>query len=82
MGKTLAKSPADREETWSEAGGQLRAEIWEGVVLPDGIPNERAKIFNMYAIYDLTYTTPWLLSTPLKLKAVTVKAIYQDRWPV
>ena len=36
----------------------------------------------MYAIYDPAYTTPWLLATPLHLKAATVKAIYQDRWPV
>ena len=36
----------------------------------------------MYAIYDPAYTSPWLLATPLKLKAATVKAMYQDRWPV
>jgi hypothetical protein len=36
----------------------------------------------VYAIYDPAYTTPWLLATPIKLKSVTVKAIYRDRWPV
>jgi len=36
----------------------------------------------VYAIYDQAYTTPWLLATPLQLKAATVKAMYQDRWPV
>jgi hypothetical protein len=82
QGKTLAKSRPDREETWSENGRQMRAEIWEGLVLPDVIPNPQAKTFNVYAIYDPAYTTPWLLATPLKLKAATVKAIYQDRWPV
>jgi hypothetical protein len=80
--KTLAKSSADREETWSEAGRQMRAEIWEGLVLPDVTPGPQAKTFNVYAIYDPDYTTPWLLAVPLKLKAITVKAIYQDRWPV
>ncbi len=80
--KTLAKSLPEREETWNEAGRSLRAEIWEGVVLPDVTPDEQAKTFNVYAIYDPAYTTPWLLATPLKLKADTVKAIYQDRWPV
>ena len=80
--KTLAKSSPDRIETWSEAGGQMRAEIWEGIVLPDVPPDPQAKTFNVYAIYDPAYTTPWLLAIPLKLKAVTVKAIYQDRWPV
>jgi hypothetical protein len=80
--KTLAKSLPDRVETWSEAGCEMRAEIWEGVVLPDVIPDNQAKTFNVYAIYDPAYTTPWLLALPLKLKATTVKAIYQDRWPV
>ena len=80
--KTLAKSLPDREETWSEAERLMRAEIWEGVVLPDVTPNEQAKTFNVYAIYDPAYPTPWVLATPLKLKATTVKAIYQDRWPV
>ena len=80
--KTLAKSLPDREETWSEAERLMRAEIWEGVVLPDVTPNQQAKTFNVYAIYDPAYPTPWVLATPLKLKATTVKAIYQDRWPV
>lgn len=81
-GKTLAKSSPDRVETWSEAGSQMRAEIWEGVVLPDVTPDPQAKTFNVYAIYDPAYTTPWVLAVPLTLKAPTVKAIYQDRWPV
>jgi len=80
--KTLAKSLPDRNGTWSEAGRQMRAEIWEGIVLPDMTLYEQAKTFNVYAIYDPAYTTPWLLATSLKLKAATVKAIYQDRWPV
>ncbi len=80
--KILAKSPPDREENWEEAGSQMRAEIWEGVVLPDVTPSENAKTFNVYVIYDPAYDTPWVLAIPLKLKAATVKAIYQDRWPV
>lgn len=80
--KTLAKSKPDQEETWIEEGRQIRAEIWEKLVLPDVIPNEQAKTFNVYAIYDPAYTTPLLLATPQKLKAATVKAIYHDRWPV
>ncbi len=79
---TLAKSLPDRQETWCEAECLMRAEIWEGVVLPDVTPNEQAKTFNVYAIYDPAYPTPWVLATPLKLKATTVKSIYQDRWPV
>ena len=81
-GKTIAASAPDRIETWTEAGVALRAEIWEDLILPGVIPGSQAQTFRVYAIYDPAYTTPWLLATPLALKAATVKAMYQDRWPV
>lgn len=81
-GKTIAASCPDRVETWTEAGVAFRAEIWEDLILPRVIPGPQAKTFRVYAIYDPAYTTPWLLATPLKLKAATVRAMYQDRWPV
>jgi hypothetical protein len=60
----------------------MRGEIWEDLILPGVIPGPQVKTFRVYAIYDPAYTTPWLLATPLHLKAATVKAMYQDRWPV
>ena len=81
-GKTIPASSPDRVETWREDGKELRAQIWEDLVLPGVIPGPQAKTFQVYAIADPVYTTPWLLATPLHLKAATVKAIYQDRWPV
>jgi hypothetical protein len=81
-GKWIAGTAPDRVESWSEGGVTLRAEIWENVILPGVIPGPQAKSFNVYAIYDPAYETPWLLATPLKLKPATVKAMYQDRWPV
>jgi hypothetical protein len=81
-GKIISASSPDRVETWTEAGVTMRAEIWEDLILPGIIPGPQAKTFRVYAIYDPAYTTPWLLATPLRLKAATVKAMYQDRWPV
>jgi len=81
-GKTIAASAPDRVETWTEAGVELRAEIWEELILPGIIPGPQAKTFRVYAIYDPDYTVPWLLATPLNLKVTTVRAIYRDRWPV
>jgi len=81
-GKTIAASSPDRVETWTENSVAMRAEIWEDLILPGVIPGTQAKTFRVYAIYDPRYTTPWLLATPLDLKAATVKAMYQDRWPV
>jgi hypothetical protein len=80
--KTIAASAPDRVETWTENGIDMRAEIWEDLILPGVIPDPKAKTFRVYAIYDPADTTPWLLATPLKLKAATAKALYQDRWPV
>jgi hypothetical protein len=81
-GKEIAATPPDRVETWTENGVTMRAEIWENLVLPGVIPGPQAKTFTVYAIYNPAYTTPWLLATPLQLKAATLKAMYQDRWPV
>jgi hypothetical protein len=81
-GKTIPASSPDRVETWTEGGVEMRAEIWENLILPGVIPGPQAKTFRVYAIYDPAYTTPWLLATPLTLKAATVRAMYQDRWPV
>jgi len=81
-GKTIAASSPDRVETWIENGVAMRAEIWEDLILPGVLPSPQAKTFRVYAIYDPAYITPWLLATPLQLKAATVKAMYQDRWPV
>jgi len=81
-GKLIAATPPDRVESWTENGAEMRAEIWENLVLPGVTPGPQAATFAVYAIYDPAYATPWLLATRLKLKAVTVKAMYQDRWPV
>lgn len=81
-GKIIAASVPDRVETWTENGVQLRAEIWDELILPAVIPGKQAKTFQVYAIHDPAYATPWLLATPLKLNAATLKAMYQDRWPV
>lgn len=81
-GKTIAKSTADRVETWVENGVEMRAEIWDALILPDVVPGKDAQTFQVYAIYDPAYEKPWLLATPLTLKAASVKAVYQDRWPV
>lgn len=81
-GKTIAANSPDRVETWTKDGVAMCAEIWEDLILPGVIPAPQAKTFRVYAIYDPAYPTPWLLATPLHLKAATVKAMYQDRWPV
>jgi hypothetical protein len=82
QGKTIAASSPDRVETWVEDGVSMRAEVWKDLILPGVIPGPQVRTFQVYAIYDPAYPTPWLLATPLRLKAATVKAMYQDRWPV
>lgn len=81
-GKTLPASAPDRVVRWMEAGREMRAEIWDALVLPDVTPDPQAATFQVLAIYDPLFASPWLLATPLHLTPASVKAIYQDRWPV
>ena len=81
-GKIKMSTPPDIMEEWIEDGRCMKAEIWKDLVLPNVTPNHSAKTFNVYAIYDPAYSTPWLLASSLKLKAATMEAMYQERWPV
>ena len=80
--KTLTASAPDEIQSWDEAGRSLRAEIWRNLVLPECAPNAGNPTFDVYAIYDPGFDTPWLLATPVILKPASVRAIYKDRWPV
>ena len=80
--KTLTATAPDEIQSWDENGRSLRAEIWRDLVLPDCAPNARNQTFDVYAIYDPSFETPWLLATPVVLKPASVRAIYKDRWPV
>jgi len=46
------------------------------------VPDPANETFDVYAIYDPEFKEPWLLATPVTLKAQSVRAIYRDRWPV
>lgn len=81
-GKLLTASAPDRVVRWLEDGREMRAEIWDELVLPDVTPDPQAATFQVLAIYDPLFSSPWLLATPLQLTPPSVRAIYQDRWPV
>ena len=81
-GKTLAATTPDEVVVWQENGREIRAEIWRGLILNKVVPDSENQPFDVYAIYDPKFETPWLLATPTKLSAATVKVIYTDRWPV
>lgn len=79
---TLPASAPDETQSWDENGRTIRAEIWHNLVLPDCTPNAHNPTFDVYAIYDPHFDTPWLLATPVLLKPVSIRAIYKDRWPI
>jgi hypothetical protein len=81
-GKSLASTPPDETTNWQEKQKTLRAEIWRNLTLNKTAPNKANPTFDVYAIYDPDFQTPWLLATPVKLQASSVRAIYRDRWPV
>ena len=80
--KTLAATLPDETQTWMEDGRLLHAEIWHNLVLPDCAPDAHNQTFDVYAIHDPNFDTPWLLATPVILKPSSVRNIYKDRWPV
>jgi hypothetical protein len=80
--KTLEATAPDETYAWIENGVELRAEIWRDLVLNGNVPSKTNKTFDVYAIYDPAFDTPWLLAVPLKLKPESVRGLYKDRWPV
>jgi hypothetical protein len=81
-GKLLTATAPDETHRWEEEGRAMRTEIWRNLVLPDCAPDAHNPTFDVYAIYDPSFDTPWLLATPVILKPVSVRNIYKDRWPV
>jgi hypothetical protein len=81
-GKSLTATMPEETHSWVEDGRSLRAEIWRNLVLPDCAPTAHNQTFDVYAIYDPSFDTPWLLATPVILQPLSVRNIYKDRWPV
>ena len=80
--KMLPATAPDQTQIWDEQGHNFRAEIWRNLVLPDCAPDAHNQTFDVYAIYDPSFDTPWLLATPVILKPTSVRNMYNDRWPV
>lgn len=80
--KILSATPPDETLSWVEEGRTLRAEIWRHLVLPDCLPGTHNYTFDVYALHDPSFETPWLLATPVVLKPSSVRNMYNDRWPI
>jgi hypothetical protein len=81
-GHEIAATKPDRQACWEEDGRTIRAQIWNNLVLPGVVPDPKNPIFWVVAIFDPLYNEPWLLATSLPVKPISVKGLYQDRWPV
>jgi len=81
-GKSIAATPPDWVETWQIDGRPIRTDIWNDLILPGLMPGSSALAFRVYVIHDPDFNQPWVLATPLPLPASSVRAMYQDRWPV
>jgi hypothetical protein len=64
-GKWLPASTPDETPSWVEDGRTIRVEIWRNLVLPDCAPAAHNQTFDVYAIHDPNFDTPWLLATPV-----------------
>jgi hypothetical protein len=79
-GKALEASSPDETATLTQDGREIQVEIWRELVLTDQKPSPKNKIFDIYVFHDPKYKTPWVLTTPIKLKPESVHDIYSDRW--
>lgn len=80
--KTLTATAPDETQSWEEDGQTIQVEIWRNLVLPDCAPEAHSQTFDVYAIHDPSFDTPWLLATPVVLQPISVRNMYKDRWPV
>ena len=79
-GRALAATPPDQVVTWQEGDAVIRAEQWDGLVLPDdplGSPT-----FRIVVVQDPRWTEPLVLATTLAISARALRDLYLDRWPV
>jgi len=79
-GHELAATAPDQVVTWQEGGAVIRAEQWDGLVLPD-VPLDRPT-FRLVVIHDPRWTEPLVLATTLAVSARVLRDLYLDRWPV
>ena len=79
-GREVAATPPDLVERWQEGDTLVRAELWEGLVLPDGAPEDLT--FRVVAIHDPRHGEPLLLASPLPVSPRALRDLYIDRWPV
>ncbi len=81
-GKTIDATPPDRLERWEYDGMSFKAEIWENLVMNNQKAADDTFGFDVYAIYDPRYKTPWLLACPILLKSQNIWQLYHARWPI
>lgn len=79
-GRLLPATRPDRLETWQDDGVEVRARIWDDLVLADAAPGSPS--FSVVAVHDPRYREPLLLASPLAATAQTLHTLYRDRWPV
>ncbi|MCJ7433267.1 MAG: hypothetical protein MUO77_07230, partial [Anaerolineales bacterium] len=71
-GQPLTATAPGETIVWQENDCEIRAEIWRGLILNKIIPDKENKTFDVYAIYDPNFDEPWLLATPVELRASSV----------
>ena len=76
----LAATAPDQVVTWQEGDAVIRAEQWDGLVLPD-VPRT-SPTFRIVVVHDPRWTDPLVLATTLAVSARALRDLYLDRWPV
>ena len=79
-GKSIAATPPDATAQWVVAGGIVRAQVWDNLVLATAKPG--AAPFRCVVIHDPRYHDPLVMATNLPVSAYALWCLYRDRWPI
>jgi hypothetical protein len=78
--RALAATAPDQVVTWQEGDAVIRAEQWDGLVLPD-VPLD-SPTFRIVVVHDPRWTEPLVLATTLAVAARALRDLSLARWPV
>ena len=76
----IAATPSDKTARWKDGRHNIRAKIYNNLVLRTAEPGSRT--FRCVVIYDPRYKQPLILLTDLDKSAHALWLLYRDRWPV
>lgn len=78
--KEIAATPPDQSAAWHDGNVAVRADLYEGLTLPDRKPG--GVCLRCIVVHDPRYKRPLVLTTNLSVSAHAVWRLYKERWGI